>query len=295
MYKYKIKKSIEGSFLAIGFVLLYGSGFVFTQFGLENASPMAFLALRFFIAFIILLTIAYYLKSSWPKTIKEFLHICIAGSLTVGTFSIGVFLSISYGVSASLNALVIALQPIVVTYFAMKFLGENVSKYVVIGLITGFTGVCLVIISSMSFSMTEIFGILFSFVALFGLSFGNLYQKKYCVNMNLFSGGAIQTLSSTILVIPFLFFEDIHMNFNSDFIIALSYMSVGVSIGALSLLYIMIEKGAVSKVSSIFYLMPVSAVFISWLLFDKNVDIMVIAGVVIIFISILLIMKIDKK
>lgn len=290
-----MKKSVEGSFLAVTFVLLYGSGFVFTQYGLENASPMAFLSLRFFIAFVILLVIAFYLKSSWPKTFKEFLHISIAGSLTVGTFSLGVFLAISYGVSASLTALVIALQPIVVTFFAMKLLGERINKYGTVGLITGFLGVCFVLYSTMEFSSDAIYGILFSFLALFGLSFGNLYQKKYCTKMNLFSGGAIQTLSSTILVLPFLAFEDIHMNFNGDFAVALIYMSVGVSIGALSLLYIMIDKGAVSKVSSLFYLMPVSAVFISWFLFDKSIDIMVMVGVVVIFISILLIMKKDKK
>jgi len=290
-----MKKSLEGSFLAIAFVLLYGSGFVFTQYGLENASPMAFLSLRFFIAFMILLFIAFYLKSAWPKTLKEFLHISVAGSLTVGTFSLGVFLAISYGVSASLTALVIALQPIVVTFLAMKFLNEKVNKYIIMGLVLGFVGVNFVLLSSMQFSSSMIFGVTFSFVALFGLSFGNLYQKKYCSNMNLFSGGAIQTLSSTILVLPFLAFEDIHINFNGDFIVALLYMSVGVSIGALSLLYIMIEKGAVSKVSSIFYLMPVSAVFISWLLFDKSVDISVLFGVGVIFVSIMLIMKKDKK
>mgnify|MGYP005989646175 CR=1 FL=1 len=289
-----MKKSVEGSFLALAFVLLYGSGFVFTQYGLENASPMAFLTLRFFIAFVILIMIAYYLKSSWPKTFKEFLHISIAGSLTVGVFSIGVFLAISYGVSASLTALVIALQPIVVTFLAIKYLNEKINKYVIVGLILGFSGVSLVLLSSMEFSYAMVSGITFSFVALFGLSFGNLYQKKFCSNMNLFSGGAIQTLSSTILVLPFLAFEDIHINFNGDFIVALIYMTVGVSIGALSLLYIMIEKGAVSKVSSIFYLMPVSAVFISWLLFDKSIDMTVMFGVGVIFISIMLIMKKDK-
>ncbi|MDC0933610.1 DMT family transporter, partial [Arcobacteraceae bacterium] len=228
-----MKKSVERSFLAVAFVLLYGSGFVFTESGLENASPMAFLGLRFFIAFMILLLIAFYLKSSWPKTAKEFLHISVAGSLTVGTFSVGVFLAISYGVSASLTALVIALQPIVVTFFAMKLLGERINRYGTIGLLTGFLGVCFVLYSSMEFSSDMIFGVSFSFLSLFGLSFGNLYQKKYCSKMNLFSGGAIQTLSSTFLVLPFLLAEDSYINFNGDFIIALIYMTLGVSIGAL--------------------------------------------------------------
>lgn len=290
-----MKKSVEGSFLAIAFVLLYGSGFVFMEFGLENASPMAFLALRFFIAFVILISIAYYLKSSWPKTFKEFMHICIAGSLTVGTFSIFGFLAIAYGISSSLMALVIALQPIVVTFLAMYFLGERINKYGTVGLLTGFLGVCFVLYTTIDFTKGEIYGVMFSLLSLFGLSLGNLYQKKYCTKMNLFSGGAIQTFSSTLLVLPFLAYEDIYMNFNGDFILALIYMTVGVSIGALSLLYIMIDKGAVSKASSLFYLMPVSAVFISWLLFDKSIDMMVMFGVGVIFISILLIMKKDKK
>jgi len=290
-----MKKNVESSFLAISFVLLYGSGFVFTQYGLENASPMAFLSLRFFIAFLILLTIAYYLKSSWPKTRKEFLHISIAGSLTVGTFSLGIFLSLSYGVSAPLSALIIALQPIVVSVLAMRFLNEKLNRYAILGLLTGFLGVCFVLYSNIDLNSSELYGVFFSFLALFGLSFGNIYQKKYCTKMNLFSGGAIQTFSSTILVLPFLAYEDIHMNFNGDFILALTYMTVGVSIGALSLLYIMIDKGAVSKVSSLFYLMPVSAVFISWILFDKSVDLTVLFGVGVIFISILLIMKKNKK
>ena len=116
-----IKKSI----LPFLFILLYGSGFVFTQFGLANASPMAFLAIRFFIAFWILLFIAIVFKVSWPNNIKEFIHIAIAGSLTVGVFSIVVYLSLFYGISASLSALVIALQPIIVALLAWKFLNNR--------------------------------------------------------------------------------------------------------------------------------------------------------------------------
>ena len=109
----------------------------------------------------------------------------------------------------------------------------------------------------------SIIGIFCSLVALAGLSFGSLYQKKYCSNMNLFSGGAIQTFSSTILVLPFLFFEEIKINWNLEFCMALFYMAIGVSIVALSLLYIMIKNGEVSKVSSIFYLDYFSSVFAS--------------------------------
>ncbi|APW66555.1 EamA family transporter [Poseidonibacter parvus] len=285
-----IKKSI----LPFLFILLYGSGFVFTQYGLENSSPMAFLAIRFIIAFWILLILSVVLKVSWPKNIKEFIHIAIAGSLTVGTFSIGVFLSISYGIDASLSALVIALQPILVAVLAWKFLNEERNTKIIFGFLLGFIGVFFVIAQKID-NIDLSIGILYSFLALLGLSIGNIYQKKHCLNMNLFSGGAIQTLASTILVLPFLYYEDINIVWNRDFIIALLYMSVGVSIGALSLLYIMIKNADVSKVSSIFYLVPLSAVFISYLLFDAQIDLVTILGIIIVLFAIVLINKKPKN
>jgi len=282
---------IQKSILPFGFIFLYGSGFIFTQYGLQNSSPMAFLAIRFFIAFWILLFIAYILKVPFPKSKKEFYQIAFAGGLTVGTFSIGVFLSISYGVSGALNALIIALQPIIVTFLALRFLEEEVNNRVWLGLIIGFIGVAFVVVSKLDFSYDSIIGVFWSVVALLGLSFGSLYQKKYCTGMNLYSGGAIQTLSSTILVIPFLFFEDIHITWNSDFTIALLYMAVGVSIGALSLLYIMIKNGEVSKVSSIFYLVPVSAAVVSYFLLGEKMEYSVIVGIITVIIGMTLINK----
>lgn len=170
--------NIEKLILPFGFIFLYGSGFIFTQYGLENSSPMAFLVIRFFIAFWILLFITYIFKVSVPKTIKEFFHIAIAGSLTVGTFSIGVYMSISYGVSGALNALIISLQPIIVTFLALKLLKEKVTIQVYLGLLIGFIGVIFVVFSKLSFNYESNIGLFWSLIGLFGLSFGSLYQKK---------------------------------------------------------------------------------------------------------------------
>lgn len=283
-----IKKLI----LPILFIFLYGSGFVFTALGLQNSTPIAFLSLRFFIAFFILLIIATIMKVEWPDSFKEFIHISIAGMLTVGVFSIGVFLSIDFGVSASLSALIIALQPIIVTFLAVKFLGEELNSKIIWGLILGIIGVSFVVSAKSSFSTNDLLGVIFSIIALLGLSFGNIYQKKFCANMNLFSGGSIQTLASTILTLPLLlFYEDVHIEFNSDFIIALLYMSIAVSIGALSFLYIMIKNGSVSKVSSIFYLVPVSASIVGYFVLDAKFDINIFIGIIFVLCSIILINK----
>lgn len=283
---------IQSVFVPLLFIFLYGSGFVFTALGLENSSPMAFLALRFFIAFMILLFISYIFKLPWPRSLKEYFHISLAGVLSVGIFSLGVFLSLDFGLSATLSSLIIALQPLVVSLLAAKYLNESFNKKILFALFLGLMGVFFVLSSKFTSFQSDFLAIVFSFLALFGLSFGNIYQKKFCSNMNLYSGGAIQTLSSSFLVLPLLlFYEDIYINFNGDFLLALFYMSVIVSIIALSLLYFMIKKADVSKVASLFYLIPVSASIVSYFVLDTKFDIFVFIGILFVIISILIINK----
>jgi len=292
----QISKSQTGFLLPLCFIILYGSGFTATKYGLQNISPMAFLLIRFFIAFILLVIIAYYLKVSWPKNLREYIHIAVAGSLTVAVFSIGVFVSIDLGVSPSLNALIIALQPALVTILARNVLREKITKKHWLGLMIGFIGVAFVVLSKFDFSHDISYGIFMSIFALFGLSLGSLYQKKYCSNMNLFSGGAVQTLASALLVLPLMFvYEEVRFNFNADLVYAILYMAVAVSIGALSLLYIMIDKGEVSKVSSIFYLIPVCAVVMSYLFFGEEIDLNIVIGVMAVLLGISLINKREKQ
>ncbi|MFA6742122.1 MAG: DMT family transporter [Arcobacteraceae bacterium] len=93
-------------------------------------------------------------------------------------------------------------------------------------------------------------------------------------------------------MVTFLFFENIKIDWNIEFYISLFYMAIGVSIGALSLLYIMIKNGEVSKVSSIFYLVPVSAAIVSYFLLNEKLEINVIVGIITV---ITLINKKEKK
>ncbi len=281
--------------LPLAFVILYGSGFVFTQYGLEYASPMFFLFIRFLLAGLILTLIILIFNIKFKVHKKEFFHIAIAGILTVGVFSLGVYLSIAQGIGASLNALIISLQPILVSFLAIKFLNERLSLKIFLGLILGFLGVGFVVYQNISFDMNSYLGVFYSFIGLLGLSFGSIYQKKFCSHMNLYVGGTIQTLACTALLIPFLFFEDIYMDFNSKFVISLLYMSIGVSIGALSLLYLMIKSHDVSKVSSIFYVIPLSTAVLSIFLLEESLDISLILGIFFVLCAIILINKKEKN
>lgn len=274
--------------LPICFVVLYGSGFVGAKYGLPDSSPLSFLTLRFFIAGLILLAVVKYFGIKFPK-LKEIVHIGTAGSLTVATFSIGVFISIDLGLSPALSAIIIALQPILVGILAKYMVREELNKLQWIGLFLGLSGVFLVVSHNINMTTIGLYSILMSIVGLIGLTFGSLYQKKYCSNMNVFSGGMIQSITSGIICLVLLIlFGKYTVNWTPEFISALSYMTVGVSIGALTLLYIMIQRSEVSKVSSIFYLVPVSAAISGYFLFNEVFDLITILGIIIVAIGVYL-------
>ncbi len=270
------------------FVALYGSGFVGAKYGLPYSSPLSFLTLRFMIAGLIFATIVLMLRLPIPN-IKNIIHIAIAGSLTVATFSIGVFISIDMGLSPAISALVIALQPILVGVFASSMIGERLKNSQWLGLIFGLFGVAVVVVHNIDTEAVGVLSVSMSVIGLVGLTAGNLYQKRFCSDMNIITGGSIQSLVSGIICLILLaFFDEFSVRWTPEFIGALAYMTFGVSLGALSLLYIMIHRGEVSKVASIFYLVPVSAAITAYFLYGETFDLFTLIGALIIFIGIYL-------
>lgn len=270
------------------FIALYGSGFVGAKYGLPYSNALSFLTLRFFLAGLVLLLIMKYMKIEFPS-LKEAFHISIAGILTVGIFSIGVFISIDMGLSPALSAIIIALQPILVAALAKSFVKEETGMIQWFGLLVGSTGVIFVLINNMDITTASIYSISLSVLGLLGLSFGNLYQKKFCADMNIFSGGAIQSMASGFVCFLLLVvFDSYEVIWANEFIYALLFMTFGVSIGALSLLYIMIRRSEVNKVASIFYLIPVSAAISGYFIYSETFEFITIMGIFIVAIGVYL-------
>lgn len=270
------------------FVVIYGSGFVGAKYGLPYSTPLSFLSLRFLIAAAILLVVARLFKVTIPPW-RETWHIAIAGTLTVAMFSIGVFVSIDMGLSPALSALIIALQPILVGFFARYMVGEKLSLTQWCGLLTGLAGVAMVVGHNVHLDMTSTVPIAMSVLGLLGLTLGNLYQKKFCSTMNVISGGCIQSFASAMVCLVLLTaFDHYWIEWNMEFVGALAYMSIGVSIGALTLLYLMIRRGEVSKVASVFYLVPVSAAVASYLIYNETFDLTTMIGAAVVAVGVFL-------
>lgn len=257
--------------LAIAFVVLYGAGFVGARLGLPHADPLAFLALRFALAAALMAVLALLLKAPWPSR-QALPAIALAGLLTVGVFSVGVFVSIAGGVPPAVSALIIALHPVLIALLAPLLLGERIAPRQWFGLGLGLGGVYLVLHAGLPGLGIGGWAVAASFAGLAGLSLGNLLQKARCANMHPLSGGAIQcTLCALACALGWLVFERTPVRWTGEFVFALLWMAVVVSVGAVSLLVLLIRRNAVSRVAGLFYLVPVSAAVLAWLLFAQPI------------------------
>ncbi len=266
--------------LPLLFVALSGSGFVGARLGLPHAEPFLFLGLRFALAAAILAGIAVALRAPWPHDLRAAAHIGVAGLLGIGLFSAGVFYSIARGVPPAVSALIIALHPILVALGAGPLLGERVSPRQWLGLLLGLAGVYLVLRGRLQIDPAYLDAALLSGLGLVGMSAGNLYQKARCPGMPPLTGSTLQhALCAVPMFAGAALFESGTADWNGEFVVALLWMALPVSVGAVTLLGLLIQRGEVSRVASIFYLMPVSTAIVAYLLFGQTIESAAFGGI----------------
>lgn len=261
------------------FVLLWSTGFIGARLGLPYAGPFTFLSLRYGLAAGLLVVIALGMQAPWPKRPTDIVHYAVAGLLVHGVYLGGVFVGISLGVEAGLSALIVSLQPLLVAAFAGLLLGERVSARQWTGLALGFTGVALILFHKLGRGLSDTLGGLACVAALLGITMGTLYQKRYCTGMDLRTGTAIQFAAAGLATAPLaLLFEQRRVIWSGEFLFALLWLVLVLSLGAVSLLYVLIRRGAAASVSSLFFLVPPCTALIAWPLFGERLGTAALLG-----------------
>lgn len=276
--------------MPVMFVLLWSTGFIGAKLGLPYAEPMTFLALRFAAAAAILIPLALLMRAPWPEDWRQVGHIAFAGLLVHGAYLGGVYGGMKFGIEAGTSALIVGLQPLLVALFAGWFLGERTSKLQWLGVALGVAGVVLVVERKLSLDLGTPLGVGLHLVALFGFSAGTLYQKRFCADMNLLSGSALQLTAAALLVgLLAIFLESNEVDWSGEFIFAFVWLVVVLSIGAFMLFYTLIRRGAAARVSSLLFLVPPSAALMAWPLFGETLGPISILGMALAVIGVALI------
>ena len=272
------------------FVFLWSTGFIGAKFGLPYAEPFTFLGIRFLIVCAFLLLIVLLSRAPWPKQPALVFHLAISGILIHAIYLGGVFAAIFHGISAGVSAVIVGAQPIITAILVGPLLKEKIRPKQWLGFLLGFVGVTLVVWKNLDLSGTDVLGFTLCIAALFGITLGTIYQKRFCSAMDLRSGGLIQYIAALMVLAACAFaFESRTVVWTSEFIFALSWLSIVLSVGAISLLMILIRQGASAKVASFFYLVPPTTAIMAFIIFDETLALTAIFGITLTAVGVLLV------
>jgi drug/metabolite transporter (DMT)-like permease len=264
------------------FVVLWSTGFIGGRLGLPFAPPLTFLGLRFAIVALLLVLLSIATRAPWPRRWTQAGHIAVAGLLVQGVYLGGVFTSLAHGVQAGVSALIVGIQPLLVAAVAGPLLGERVTRLQWIGLLLGLAGVALVVADKLGAGLGTPSGMALSLLALIGMTFGTIYQKRFCGGMDLRTGNVIQfAVTAVVLLLLASVFETMQIRWTGQFIFVLTWLCLVMSLGAITLLYLLIRRGAAAKVSSLFYLVPPVTAVMAYFVFDETLSPIALLGMAI--------------
>jgi len=270
------------------FILIWSSGFIVSRFGMPFSEPMTFLFLRFSGVCVLMLPIILWKKIPWPSS-QQIVHIAVAGSLLQFGYLAGVWISVRAGMPAGLSALIVGLQPILTALFAY-FVAEKINSRQWLGLFLGLIGVVLVLSAKLNTHGVTISNILWNVFALISITAGTIYQKKYCPSFDLRIGSFIQFMTSAFISgLAAIAFETRVVQWSNEMIGALVWSIFFISIGAISLLFVLIRRGNATKVSSIMYLTPPTTAVLAWIFFKEPLTPIIVIGTIVTSLGVLLV------
>jgi drug/metabolite transporter (DMT)-like permease len=281
------------------FVLLWSTGFIGAKYGLPFSPPFYFLAIRMAIAALLLFIAISFLRKSQPITRSIIGPSTLIGLTLHGAYLGGFFFAISRGAPAMITALIASLQPVLVSLFAAKFLGEPLRARAVAGLLLGLLGLVVVISPRMTMAGVDslsVISIAACFIGLLGGTSGTILQKKYGGAIPTLAGTSIQFATTSLALLTLaLLFEKPEIKWTVQFVGALAWMILALSFGAILLLFFLLSQGSAASVSSLYYLVPPATAIEAYFFFDERITTFSIIGGLITVVGVWLVVSKQKE
>lgn len=259
------------------FVLLWSTGFIGAKLGLPYVEPATFLVLRFALVLVLLLPVCWLWRAPWPSP-RDAGHMAVAGVFLQAGYLGGVFASLHLGMPAGVSALITGLQPVLTAVLGGVLLAERTRPGQWLGLALGFAGVLLVVGDRVAVDHLGGGAIALSFLALASITFGTVWQKRHGAAVDLRTGAAIQFAAALVVLAPFTLLESREVRWSGELAIALGWLVLVLSLGAIFLLLWLIKRGAATRVASLFYLVPPTTALLAWPLFGETYTLAAAAG-----------------
>jgi drug/metabolite transporter (DMT)-like permease len=264
-------------FVAPVFVLMWSTGFIGARYGVPHAEPATFLSLRFAGVLVVMIPVVLWLRLPVPSG-RQAGHLVVAGLLLQGGYLLGVFEAVHRGMPAGIAALIVGLQPILTAVLG-GLIGEHVTRLQWLGLALGLFGVVLVVVERFTTSGLTLVSVAADLGALIAITLGTLYQKRFVPAFDLRIGSVIQFAAGLLFVLPVAFLaESREVDWARELVGALAWSIIALSIGATSLLFLLIRRGAATRVASLMYLTPAMTAVMGRILFGEQLSAIMVLG-----------------
>ena len=264
------------------FVLIWSTGFVVARGAMPHAPPFGFLAIRFALSFLCLAAWIGIAGAAWPDGRRQWGHLLVTGVLMQAFYLGGVWSAVKAGLGAGTVALIVGLQPVLTAIWVARTSRSGGRSGVAarqwIGLTLGFAGIGLVVWRKLGGEVTFV-NLAMSMVALVGITIGTLYQKRFVGRCDVRSATAVQMLAALAVCAPLALLETEPMVWHVNLVAAMAWSVLVLTLGGSSLLYLLIQRGEATVVTSLLYLVPPCTALMAWALFDESLTSIMILGI----------------
>lgn len=267
------------------FVLIWSTGFIVARYGMPHAPPLGFLVWRYVFSILCFLPWIWLARVAWPATRAQWLHLSVTGVLMHAGYLGGVWAAVKAGMGSGLVALIVGLQP-VLTAIWLSARGSAVTRRQWAGLVLGFAGLALVV--GRKFGQggeADLHNLALAMLALLSITIGTLYQKHFVAPCDVRSANAVQLMAALLVTLPLTLFENETMRWtamtggvNWELVAAMAWSVLGLTLGGSSLLYLLIQRGAATRVTSLLYMVPPTTALMAWLLFSEPITLLTLIG-----------------
>ena len=281
--------------MPVVFVLIWSTGFIVARFAMPQSPPMKFLAVRYALSILCFVPWIVLAKVPWPTDRAQWQHLAVTGVLMHACYLGGVWAAVKAGMGSGLVALIVGLQP-VLTAFWLTSRGGRIARWQWLGLNLGFVGLLMVVSRKFgSGGEAHWLNMALAIGALFGITIGTLYQKRFVAPCDVRTASVIQLSAALLATLPLALLEAEAMHWNADLLGAMAWSVLALTLGGSSLLYLLIQRGAAASVTSLMYLVPPCTALMAWVLFSEPITALTIAGTLITAVGVSLVVRPPKR
>ena len=274
------------------FVLIWSTGFVVARYGMPHAPPLGFLTLRYALSLLAFGVWILFARAVWPRGAAQWGHLVMAGTLLHAGYLGGVWMAVKAGIGAGTVALVVGLQPVLTAlWLSASGSAKAVARRQWLGLALGLCGLILVVGQRLGRGEITPTNMALAVLALLAITTGTLYQKRFVAPCDVRTASAVQLAAALALTAPLAWLEAGTWQLHAELVGAMVWSVLVLTLGGSSLLYLLIQRGAATRVASLMYLVPPCTALLAWLLFGEPLGGLVLVGLAVTAVGVALVVR----